>query len=530
MVATVLTLRYRILANTLTRNVWQLVGFVLGMFWAACALVAVLVGFIALAIWEGAPEARLVAVAGGSLLVLGWVIGPVLIAGSDMTVDAGRLAPFPLSRRQTMLALAGIGLTGVPGIATSAAALSTIVLWARWPVAAVVGLVGAVLGVLTCVLAGRLATTWSAGLGSKRRGREIVGTVLLALLVLTGPTITGVATLLDAAGGVGDRVAGVVAVLGWTPLGAAWAAPADLAAPSGAGWLPAMARLAIAAASVIVLWLAWSRALDGVTDSPARRTARSARARSLGWFGRVPTGDVGATWARALTAWLRDPRYLRQLLFVPLLPIVFLVGQGVDGPLFASSAVAVALLQGIAGYSDVSYDGTAFGTVLATGIRGSHDRLGRLLGAACIGVPAVLAVGAVTLAIAGDAHRAPAVFGAALALLLSGYAVSAVASALLVVPVPAPGDSPFRRVPGQTMASGLLVFVVMAAMLVLAAPALVLALIGALADLTLVSWLSLAVAVVVGVAAIAVGVVVGGRLLDRTGPDLLQRIKAFPTR
>jgi ABC-2 type transport system permease protein len=32
----------------------------------------------------------------------------------------------------------------------------------------------------------------------------------------------------------------------------------------------------------------------------------------------------------------------------------------------------------------------------------------------------------------------------------------------------------------------------------------------------------------VGAGVIVAGVTVGGRILDRTGPDLLQRIKAFP--
>ena len=40
---------------------------------------------------------------------------------------------------------------------------------------------------------------------------------------------------------------------------------------------------------------------------------------------------------------------------------------------------------------------------------------------------------------------------------------------------------------------------------------------------------SLAVALVVGGGAIALGIHLGGRTLDGTGPDLLVRIKAFPT-
>lgn len=44
-----------------------------------------------------------------------------------------------------------------------------------------------------------------------------------------------------------------------------------------------------------------------------------------------------------------------------------------------------------------------------------------------------------------------------------------------------------------------------------------------------VGLVALAVGLVVGAGVIVVGVLVGGRTLERTGPDLLQRIKAFPT-
>jgi ABC-2 type transport system permease protein len=48
--------------------------------------------------------------------------------------------------------------------------------------------------------------------------------------------------------------------------------------------------------------------------------------------------------------------------------------------------VLVAFVLCITGYSDISYDGTAFASVLASGIRGRQDRLGRILGAASVGV------------------------------------------------------------------------------------------------------------------------------------------------
>ena len=100
---------------------------------------------------------------------------------------------------------------------------------------------------------------------------------------------------------------------------------------------------------------------------------------------------------------------------------------------------------------------------------------------------------------------------------------------MAAVPVAAPGDSPFKSVPGQTFVSGLLVFVVLAACFVVGIPALGVAIAALVTGSAVLGWVSLAVALVVGGGAIALGIHLGGRTLDGTGPDLLVRIKAFPT-
>ncbi|WP_061782145.1 hypothetical protein [Microbacterium hominis] len=526
MVATVLRLRYRILGNTLARRPWQLVGFCFGILWALGILGSVITGLVAIAVFQSLDVARAVAVTGGSALLLGWVLGPVLVTGMDTTVDADKLAPFPLTTRQVMLALAATGLTGIPGIATSIAALATVALWVRWPVAALVAVPCLALAVLTCVVASRLVSALSTGLGGNRRGRELVGTVVLVLLIMSGPIITGTLALLGSARDLGEQVWQIAGVLSWTPIGATWAVPGDVAAGA---WGSAALKLLIALATLGVLWMLWARALHGATTAPRQRAAKVARSGALGLFGRMPTGGVGATWARSLTAWLRDPRYLRQLLVVPLFPLLFAFTGGIDGFMFSSSAILVAFVLCLAGYTDVSYDGTAFASVLATGIRGRDDRLGRALGAASIGIPLVVLVAVVTTAVGGRSAELPAILGAALGLLLGGYGVSAVSSALIVSPVAAPGDSPFKSVPGQTFLTGLLVFVVMGACLVLGAPAIAFAIAGLVTGAPLWGWVALAVGIGVGGGAAALGVWLGGRALDRSGPDLLQRIKAFPT-
>ena len=526
MVATVLRLRYRILGNTLASRPWQLVGFCFGIVGALSLLALAVATFVGVAVADSLDLSRVVVVVGGSALLLGWLLGPLLIAGTESTIDAERHAPFPLTTAQVMRALAATGLTGVPGIVTTLASLATVIVWIAWPAAALVAVPAALVGVVTCVVATRLMVALSAGLGGSRRGRELIGTVVLAVLIMTGPILTGVLTLISGTTDLAGRFAQAAAVLSWTPLGAAWAVPADIATGDV---LTAAAKAIIALATLLVVWLLWARALERSTSAPGRPATRAAKPGALGLFGWMPTGGIGATWARSLTAWTRDPRYLRQLLVVPLFPVLFAFTSGLDGAMFVSSAVIVAFVIAIAGYTDISYDGTAYASVLATGIPGAADRLGRALGSASIGIPLTLVTAVVTTTLAGALEHLPAVAGAALGILLTGYGVTAVSSALVIAPVPAPGDSPFKSVPGQTFVGGLLVFLVWGACMLLAAPSIVLAILSAAMSQPVLGWVALASGVLVGGGMAAAGVVIGGRTLDRTGPDLLRKIKALPT-
>lgn len=141
----------------------------------------------------------------------------------------------------------------------------------------------------------------------------------------------------------------------------------------------------------------------------------------------------------------------------------------------------------------------------------------------------MIIVSVATAAVGGRLAQLPAILAAALGLLLVGYGVTAVSSALIVAPVAAPGDSPFKTVPGQTFVNGLLVFVVLGACGLLASPAVILALLAATSGEPVAGGIALLVALVVGAGVIVGGVLVGGRTLEKTGPDLLARIRAFPT-
>lgn len=521
MVATVLRLRYRILGNMLARNVWQLVGFVFGALGAAGGL---LVAVVALALIgaSGLDAVRGVVTIGGALLVVGWSIAPLIAGGVDTTIEPEQLAPFPLTTRQVMVALTAVGLGGIPGIATSLGALSALAAWMHWPIALLSALVCLPLGVLTCVLASRTVASFT-GRGNGRIGNALA---LLAFgaLVLAGPIMTGLLSVFGDRNGLdADRIAAVVAGIAWTPVGAIWAVPGDLAA---AEYGPGLLRLAIGLATLAALWLLWRRNVRAASVAPRRRTV-AARSGRLGWIGVAPTGPAAAVWARALTYWLGDPRYVRNLVIVALLPVLlaFALGWQVQTPIYAFVVVFPALLLGLVPYTDVSFDGTAFSSELATGIRGRDDRAGRLLAALTACGPLVVVVTIVTVGFSGQWMLLPAVLGCAIGALLVGLGICAVTSAHIVIPVPAPGDNVFKRVPGQSFWVGfaLMGFTMLA--MVLTAPALVLAVVAAAGGGALWSWLALAIGLLIGAGVALGGIALGGRQFDRTGALLLARVR-----
>ena len=527
MVATLLRIRFRVLGNTLSRHPWQLVGFIFGALWAVGAVAMIALGLLFVGTL-GLEVTRLVLIAGGSLLTLGWVLAPVFAAGIDTTLDPSRLATFPLTTTRMMVALTAAGATGIPGLATILGGLASLVAWWRWPIALAAAVICVPLGILICVVVSRTFASIAAGLTGGRRIREIVWMLAFIVLILAGPIIAGIGSLLRAASGPSDdmtALSGVLEAVSWTPLAAAWSAPGDLA--SGAP-LVAGAKLLIALATIALLWFIWHRSLSASLIAPPARGGRKVAAGKIGWFGRLPTGGTGASWARSLTYWIHDPRYLRQLITVPLVPVlvVFWARGDTTNTFIAFSATFVAFVLGIVPYADVSYDGTAFGTIVATGVRGRQDRLGRMLAAATVGLPLVVLTAIITIAITGDWNLAPAIVGSAIGMLLTAYGVCAVSSAYLLVPVPAAGDNPFKRVPGATFSIflGFLAVWILAA--VLAAPEIILAILTVATGDALFGWLALVVGVVLGVVFFILGVGIGGRIFDRTAPSLLQRVRA----
>ncbi len=468
MVAHLLRLKLQLLRNTLRRSPAALVGLAVGVVYGGGLLVLVVVGLVSLRFLPDLEVARTALTLGGAGLVVAWAVVPVIAFGTDPTLDPNRFATFAVPERQLAVGLAAAGFIGLPGLATSLIVLATLVTWSRSAAAVLAAVVGGLLALATCVLLSRVITAAAATVLSSRRGRDVVAVLGFLLLVGLGP-VAGVGGSFELS--LAD-LAGVTGAVGWSPFGWAWAAPADMAQGHH---LAGLARLALAALLVGLLLVLWQRQLARAVHDPRAAGHDTGAAQSgIGLFGRLPGTPLGAVAARSAVYWRRDPRLSFPALITTLFPagLVFAWHFGGSELALAAMPLVSAYMLGWGQHNDVGYDSTAFWLHVASAVDGVSDRLGRLfpsmvLGALC--VPGYAVLGA---SLGNRWDLLPATLGCGAALLLAGFGVASVTSAVKQYPVPGPGESPFATPPGGAGVTLVVQAVVGLAVLVVSLPAL----------------------------------------------------------
>lgn len=538
MVATLVRLRLTLLRRTLARETWRVVVLLLGLVWAMVMAPTVVGGML----WVGMQPVEVahdVLVVAGSLLVVGWLLVPLLVPGMDDSLDVSRFATFGVPARRIVPGLLVAALVGVPTLATGAVAAAPVIAWAQHGAEpAAVALPAALLGLALCVLGARISTALGGLLLGSRRSREI-GLALGTLVVLVAvPGVLAIGSM--GLEGALERVPGLAAVLGWTPLGLTWAAPAAMADGDLVG---SVARLGLAALWVALAAACWTRLLDrALVRPPSRSTAARRRADGMlapGWIPFVTRPRAGGAaqdlgWVaatavarRGLRYWSADPRYVSSLLGSVVAPvvIVLLVATVVDAP----AAVALSmgpLMAGSIGWSrhnDVAFDGTAFWMHVAARVPGWVDRWGRTAATAVWAVPLSVLASVAGAWVAGRPDLTAAAIGTALGALCAGLAVSAVVSTLLPYPVPEPGASPYAAQMGALGASMVAQVLSSAATFVLCVPVLIGFGLSLWSD-PVWSLPTLVVGVIGGPAVLAGGVVLGGRIHEARAVRALARM------
>lgn len=516
MVAHLLRLRFATLLGALRGDRRHTLRMAVGLVVLAAA--TIVAGIAILSLRDASTAAaEAVTVLGGSAVTLGFALAPLVLGAVD-PLDPRRFAVVGLPPGPLSAGLAVTGLVSVPIAVVLALSTCAAVMWLAHGAPPWLGVASVVLSVLTCTLLARVSEAIAALVVRQRRSRELTGVFLVGVLVVVVPVGVFLASL-EWRGVVPIQLREAADMLSLTPLGAAWSLPA----PGDA--VPA---LLVAVATVLALAAAWAALVHVMLTRIERPVAVRERG-GLGWFAVAPGTPGGAIAARSLVYWLRDRRYLVNILVVPVaaaLTVVPLLVAGVPVEIAALVPVPVmALFFGWMPHNDVAYDSTAVWMHLASGVRGASDRIGRLVPIILIGMPALAVSVSVVTAIHGRWAVLPALVGVSASLFLAGLGLSSIASAAAPYPVPHPGDSPFQQ-PQRTGAGGAISqALVLVGAIVLSAPSLWWAWLAVTGDVTY-APAALWAGIGGGTVVLAIGILIGAAVFERRGDRIMELAEA----
>jgi ABC-2 type transport system permease protein len=386
------------------------------------AAVVVVTVVVCLAIFSLAdapvPVARAVTVLGGAALLVGFLVGPILVGAVDQ-LDPRRFAVFGVDERQMPWVLTLAAFVSVPSLALLAVYISVCVVAVRagtpWPLAILMTF----LGVVTTVLVSRIGMAVNALLLPERRSRELTALFALALLVIAFPVAVFLGSL-RWDGLVPDSLATLSTVLGFSPFAAA---PAFLFAAAAGETASAWASGTVAVLTVGLLWVAWSwlvRRLLTTTERPVTSRERT----GLGWFGLLPSNAFGAIASRSLVYWLRDRRYIMNIIVVPIAGVLTVLPLGGLAASLLFSALGISSIVSVVAPYAVSRPGDSpFQQPQRPSSRGTYGPAAAFLGAIVVSIPTAWLFAATVLE--GSAY-APATFWVGLLVGLTVLAAGAV--------------------------------------------------------------------------------------------------------
>lgn len=527
MVAELLRLRLRILANGFRRPPHQVIAIVLGLLIAVGAIA----GFWAGASWVSQFDDRFVMRA--TTTVGAWLLITALLL-PIMIVRRGVLSPraflgYPISRLGVVVTILAYGLIG-PAILMAPLAFAPVIAWPDEQSRELAWAAAPLLFVQTLLVV-QLAR--HLGLTLRRHPRislwvEVLGgaTILVGgfvSLVIVAQRVPELKWLVVLMRPVNDVFRVAPEVLAQTPFGALWAAPGFASTTiddPDAAW-----RLIWYSAALVAVLLIVRVLLIVVPLRATRRLPGPRRTRVPGWFAHFPATPAGAVAARSVTYWVRDPRYRTTLSVLPVVVIVMLLALWIGGIPFETAVLVplptlTVLLAWSTIHNDVAYDGTAMWQHVAAQTPGSDDRQGRAVPVLLAGV-LLLAVGIpLTVWGHGDIAVAAPLVGVCVALLLGGVGVGSLYSARFPYAVPRPGDSAWQAPQTATGQGGVAQSVSLVLVLLVALPAFVLAAVWWVQG-GMWGWLALAAGVVIGAGVLVLGIRGGGRGFDARGPELL---------
>ena len=327
------------------------------------------------------------------------------------------------------------------------------------------------------------------------------------------------------------------AVSAFTPLSAAMALPLD--AING-NWLALVIRFLICVVTIAACFAisVFCAKLEPKLLRGEQKTV--VKTKGIGLFAAVPDNTVGAIIARIISVMRRDMRQLF-LLLMPLFMLVIPTASVAGGIGFESLADGLgvsgwltyaALMIGMVVGNNIAYDGTAFTMHAIIGVKGVHDRLAHTIvwSVICVVYFALLGLGfyVFLFLVANIQQSVNAVIFQTLSPIGVAFAsigIGSVSSCIAMYPV-ASIEKPFSRPQGSAGARSVapIGFTLLAAVCMIPSVAAAIAFMILAPQLL---WIASILFVVNGLVVLVVGVILGGKVMDKRIIRIVENLRRF---
>lgn len=327
------------------------------------------------------------------------------------------------------------------------------------------------------------------------------------------------------------------AVSAFTPLSAAMALPLDVI---NGNWLALVIRFLICVVTIAACFAisVFCAKLEPKLLRGEQKTV--VKTKGIGFFAAVPDNVVGAIVARIVSVMRRDMRQLF-LLIAPLFMLVVAGGTSFNAKGFGSIAqdigvsgwmIYAATLMGMVVGNNIAYDGTAFTMHAIIGVKGLHDRLAHAIvwSVICAVYFAILGIGvyAFLFFVANVQQNMNAVMFQTLSPIGVAFAtigIGLISSCIAMYPV-ASIEKPFSRPQGSAggRSFAAIGFSLLSVVCMIPSIAAVIAFVVINTNLL---WIACILFVVNGLIVLVVGVIIGGKVMDKRMIRIVENLRRF---
>ncbi|RIY25298.1 hypothetical protein CJI50_00555 [Bifidobacteriaceae bacterium NR021] len=543
MIFTMVRLRWALTFSVMRKSIWQKIGFGIAIIFGLAIICAL--GFAGwqtgkyinpgmIADTKNWQEFQVLPIMVASIVSIFTLFVNIFMFGSDTTLKSRSFALYgiPYVKQQAGMLL---------GSLFGALSVSCTIALALWSLAyrnfgivpVLVSVIAAPLYVVTIVSLSKMLIELLDTILINKRSRNIF---YFAIFIAYMIFVSSMNTHSPSPNGIALGTS-FCAASAFTPLSAAMALPLD--AING-NWLALAIRFLICVVTIAACFAisVFCAKLEPKLLRGEQKTV--VKTKGIGLFAAVPDNTVGAIIARIISVMRRDMRQLF-LLIAPLFMLVVAGGSSFKAKGFDSLTdnlgvsgwmMYAALLMGMVVGNNIAYDGTAFTMHAIIGVKGLHDRLANAIvwSVICAVYFAIIGVGvyAFLFFVANVHQNMNAVMFQTLSPIGVAFAtigIGLISSCIAMYPV-ASIEQPFSRPQGSAGARSFapIGFSLLSAVCMIPSAAAVIVFLLLAPQLL---WIASILFVVNGLIVLVVGVILGGKVMDKRMIRIVENLRRF---